>query len=63
MTTVPNNEVDVSLQNENTIVPLQGTYTVHPEVDPADKVEPKNSQPQVPRRSTGREDQPLQMTI
>ena len=28
----------------------KNTYTVHPEVDPADEVEPENSKPQVPRR-------------
>jgi len=52
MTTIPNDEVVIPLQNENTAVPLQGTDTVHLEVDPADEVESKNSQPQVPRRST-----------
>ena len=54
MTTVPNDEVVVPLQNENTVVLLQGTDTVHPEVDPADEVEHENSQPQVPRRSRKR---------
>jgi len=39
-------------QDENTVGSLQGTYTVYPEVDPADEVEPENSQLQVPRRST-----------
>ena len=43
MTTVPNDEVVVPLQHENTVVPLQGTYTVHPELDSADEVKPKNS--------------------
>ena len=52
MITVPNDEVVVSLQDENIVVPLQGTDTVHPEVDPTDEVEPENSQPQVPTRST-----------
>ena len=52
MTTVQNDEVVVSLQHENTVASLQGTYTFHPEVDPADEVEPENSQPQVLRRST-----------
>ena len=51
MTTVLNDEVVVPSQHENTVVPVQGTNIVHPEVDHADKVEPKNSQPQVPRRS------------
>jgi len=52
MTIVPNNKVVVPLQDENTIASLQSTYTVHPEVDHADEVEPENSQLQVPRRST-----------
>jgi len=52
MTTVPNDEVIVPLQYENTVVPLQGTYAVHLEVEPANMVEPENLQPQVPRRST-----------
>ena len=52
MTTDSNDEVIVPLQNKNTTVPLQGTNTVHPEVDPADEVNPENSQPQVLRRST-----------
>ena len=52
MTIIPNDKVVVSLQDENTVASLQGTSTVHPEVDPADEVEPENSQPQVPRRST-----------
>ena len=34
------------------LYPYKDTYTVHPEVDHADEVEPENSQPQVPRRST-----------
>ena len=51
MTTVLNDEVVVPLQYENTVLPLQGTYTVHPKVNPADEVEPENLQPQVPRRS------------
>ena len=37
-------------QDEITVASLQGTYTVHPEVDPVYEVEPENSQPQVPRR-------------
>jgi len=52
MTIVPNDKVVVPLQNENTVASLQGTYTVHPEVGPADEVEPEYSQPQVPMRST-----------
>jgi len=51
MTTVSNNEVVIPFQYENTVVPLQGIYTVHPIIDPADEVAPENSQPQVPRRS------------
>ena len=43
MTTVPNDEEVVPLQNESTIVPLQGIDIVHPEVDPADEVKPENS--------------------
>ena len=50
MTTVPNDEIVIPLQHKNTVVPLQGTYIVHPEVDPADDVKLKNSQSQVPRR-------------
>jgi len=38
MTTVPNNEVIIPLQNKNTVVRLQGTNTVHPEIDPMDEV-------------------------
>ena len=52
MTTVPNDKVVVLPQHENTVVPLQGTYIVYPEVDHVDGVEPKNPQLQVPRRST-----------
>jgi len=52
MTTVPNNEVIVLFKDENIVVPLQDTDTVHPKVDHIDKVEPENFQPQVPRRST-----------
>jgi len=52
MTIVPNDKVLVPLQDENTVPSLQRTYTVHPKVDHADEVEPENSQPQVPRRST-----------
>ena len=52
MTTFSNDEVTVPLQNKNTVVPIQSTSIVHPEVDPADEVEYENSQPQVPRRST-----------
>ena len=37
---------------KNTVASLQDIYTVHPEVDHAGEVEPENSQPQVPRRST-----------
>jgi len=52
MTTIPNNEIVVPLQHVNTVVPLQDTYTVYPELDSADEVEPKNSHPQMPNRST-----------
>jgi len=52
MTTFSNDEVAVSLQDENTVVPLQDTDTVHPEVNPSDEVDPENSQPQAPRRLT-----------
>jgi len=52
MTTVLNDEVVILPQHENTVVPVQGTYIVHPEVDPSDEVESENSQPLVPRRST-----------
>ena len=52
MTTFSNDEVAVSLQDENTVVPLQGTDTVHPEVNPSDEVDPENSQLQAPRRLT-----------
>jgi len=49
MTTIPNDKVVALLQNENTVLLLQSTDTVHSEVNRADKVE--NSQSQVPRRS------------
>ena len=52
MTTVLNDEAVVPLHNENIVILLQGTYTIHPEVDPADEVESASSQPQVPIRST-----------
>jgi len=52
MIIIPNDEVLVPLQNENTVLLLQGTNIVHLEVDLADKIEPENPQPQVPRRST-----------
>jgi len=39
MTIIPNDEVIVLLQYENTVVPIQGTNTVHHEVNPADEVE------------------------
>ena len=52
MTIVPNDKVVVPLQDENTVASLEGSYTVHPEVDDVGKVETENSQPQVPRRST-----------
>ena len=39
MTTVPNDEVVYPLQNENTVVSLQGKNTVHPDVVPAYEVE------------------------
>jgi len=42
MRIVPNHEV-VPLQYENTVVPIQGTNTVHSEVDLADEVEPESS--------------------
>ena len=45
MTNFPNDEIVVPLQDENTVTLLQGTNTIHPEVDP------ENSQSQVPRRS------------
>ena len=45
MANVKNDEVIVSLQHENTIIPLQCTYTAHPEVDSADKIELENSPP------------------
>ena len=37
------NDVVVLLQYENIVVSLQGTYTVHPEVDSVDEIEPENS--------------------
>ena len=52
MIIVLNNKVVVSLQDEITVASLQGTYTVYPEVDHIDEIEPKNSQPEVLRRST-----------
>jgi len=52
MIIVLNNKVVVSLQDEITVASLQGTYTVYPEVDHTDEIEPKNSQPEVLRRST-----------
>ena len=52
MITVPNDEAVVLPQHENTVVPLQGTNTVHPKVDPAGEIEPEILQPQVTRRST-----------
>ena len=52
ITIVSNDKVVVPLQDENIVASLQDTYTVHPEVDHAGKVETENSQPQVPRRST-----------
>ena len=52
MIIVPNDKVVVLFQDENTVAFLKDTYTVHPEVDHAGEVEPENSQPQVPRRST-----------
>jgi len=51
MVTVPNDEVIVSLQHKNTVVPLQGTYTVYSEEDPVNEVELENLQSQVPKRS------------
>jgi len=58
LTTVSNDDVVIPLQYENTVVPLQGTYTVHLEVNHADEVESENFQLQVPRRST-RERRPI----
>ena len=51
MTTIPNDEVVILLQHKNTVVSLQGTNIVHPEVDPADEEEIENSQTQMLRRS------------
>ena len=45
MTTVPNDEVVVLPQHDNIVVPLQGTYIIHPQVDPAYE-ESENFQPQ-----------------
>ena len=42
MTIVPNDEVIILLQYENTVVFLQDTDTIHPELDRVDVVEPKN---------------------
>jgi len=39
MTIVPNDKIVAPFQDENTVVPLQGTDTVHPKVDPTDKGE------------------------
>ena len=63
MTTLPNNEVVDPLQNKITVVPWQGTDTVHPEVDPADEVEPEILNHNCQGDQLGRGDQPLQMTI
>ena len=38
MTIISNDKVVVLLQDENIVASLQGTYIVHPEVDPADEV-------------------------
>jgi len=38
MTIILNDEVIIPLKHENTVVPIQGINTVHPEVDPADEV-------------------------
>ena len=38
MITVPNDEIVVLFQYENTVVPLQDTYTVHSKVDSAAEV-------------------------
>ena len=48
MTIILKNEVVVTLQNKNTVVPLYSTDTVYPKVDSAGEVEPESSQPQVP---------------
>jgi len=37
--TVPNDEVIIPFQHENTVMPIYDTNTVHPEVDPADEIE------------------------
>jgi len=42
MTIVPNDEVVVLPQHENTVIRLQGIDIIHPEVDPANEVEPEN---------------------
>ena len=63
MTTVPNDEVVVPLQNKNTIVPLQGTNTTHPKVDPADEIELENINHNCLGDQLRRGDQQLQMTI
>ena len=62
MITIPNDEVVVPLQNENTVVLLQGTYIIHSEVDPADEVE-KILNHKCLGDQLERGDQPLQMTI
>ena len=45
MIIVPNDEVIISFQHENTVVSIQDTNTVHPEVDHVNEIEPKNRQP------------------
>jgi len=45
VTTVPNDEVVVPLQNVNIVIHLQGIDIVQPELDPVDEVKIENSQP------------------
>ena len=63
MITVQNDEVVISLQHENTVVPLQGTYIVYPEVDHVDDVDLKILNHKCLGDQLGRGDQTLQMTI
>ena len=55
MATIPNNEVIVLPQHENTVVPLQDIDIVHLEVGPTDEIKSENPQPQVPSISTREE--------
>ena len=43
VTTIPNDVAIISLQHKNTVAPVQGTNTVHSEVDLIDELEPENS--------------------